>query len=283
MSGVFSEQAFVDRLVSRISERFCYVVAWRLWFEKRGGYWRSENAEARLRDEYRLTVEEIEAGEQSTMTARRKAINAVSQQAALWLLREEEKLRMEPEDIAFRLKHPGSDSLSACACGFAALEIRGGLRPGELERFFQPACACAKEIPNVLIRTDHKAPDPWELWADIREVFGERAIQLSWDYWFSFPHSLTPQLALQMSGAHVVFLTGMESGFAKSKRFPQWHLYSLFHQPEADWCGKDGAWHRLALPSHFLLCGPPVHLPTWEVELRPHLLSLTSLTKEATE
>jgi hypothetical protein len=283
VSGVFSDQAFVDRLVKRIQGQFCYVVAWRLWFEKIDGYWRTENAEARLRDEYRVTVEEVTEGDEITGTSRRKAINSISQQAAMWLLREEQKLRAAPEEIALRLKRTGSDSLSACARGFSAIEIQGNLPAGKLTQFFQPARACAKEIPNILIRTDHKAPDPLCLFPDLREIFGERVIQVAWDYWHAFPESLSPALALHMSGAHVMFLTGLEFGWSKSKRFPQWHLYHLLSQPEADWCGKDGAWHRLALPSHFILCGPPVQLPSWEAELRPHLLMLSSLNKETRE
>lgn len=273
MSGIFSDQAFVDRLVERVRGRFCYAPAWKLWFENREDFWQPENAEARLRDEYRLTVEEIEEGDGITLSARRKAINATSQQAALWLLREEQRLRLEPEEIAFRLKRPGSDSLHMRVGESRAMEVDGLLRPGALADFLRLAHAHVGEIPNILIRTDHHAPNPGNLFPLAQKTLGQRVVRLEFGYWKSA--HLTPAVALKLSGAHMVFLDGLENSYAR-RHFPQEAIMLLASLPEYPWEGKDGAWHSLRLPTHYVIPGPPIQLPGIELDIRPHLLMLHS-------
>jgi hypothetical protein len=281
----FSDQTLCNRLIALIGERFRYVWAWQLWFERIGQYWSAQAAALRLREAYVDFLAALTPEDGFTVKQRLKAAHADSQRRCLWLLSMDTRLFATPEEIGPSLKALPADFLMRVrACqgdtseGLLAWDLSLRQPPGTLAGFFESAetrmRACHEKIPRVLVRTDHKVPDLAELWEDAGLIFGETAVSLDWEYWRRFPGGVTPAAALTLSGARVVFLRGLEnSGFGKGgKQFPQWAVHSLARMDEVHWEGKDSQWHLLRVPPLFVLCGPPVPLNIWEIETRPHLI-----------
>jgi hypothetical protein len=261
VSGIFTEQGFVDRLVSRIVDRFRWVPAWRKWLEFREGVWQDWLAAERLQKEYLAEVgepDEKPTGRRGWSVA--NARSESSQAAAMRLLSKEPLLLSRPEEFGDNLApRPILPPFPSLAETMGLSNLAFGLsyegNRDALEDWTLRARGRVESSPNALIRTDYRASDLGSLFPLFSKELGPYVVRVSPQTWTHFPKSLTPELAWQLTGTCVCFLEG-EENHVSFRKFAQIALKRWLTWGQAEWTGHDGVRYCLSLPLFYVVAGP---------------------------
>jgi hypothetical protein len=258
VSGIFSEQGFVDRLVSQIGDRFRWVPPWKKWLEYRGGWWHAWLASENLQEEYRASVRghsESSSRRQEYLLAH--ALSGSGQEYALRLLSKEPQLIARPEEFeSEKPLHPPFPSVEKTMglSNLVGVLSYEGNRDA-LEDWTLRARAHVESCPNGLLRTDVRSPDLASLFPLLNDQLGSYVTRIGPKSWTHFPDSLNAELAWQLTGTHVCFLDG-EEFWQAWRKFPQVAFKRWLTWGTADWTGLDGGRYRLRLPRFYVVTGP---------------------------
>jgi hypothetical protein len=290
------DQANVDRLVRRVRWEFRWCGGYQSWFQYLDSLWCPHGAEIALRERYLESLEDTEGEKLGRDEARDRirGFSASAQQMAFWLLERDSRLQIRPEEFeregAFPLLSPlpqwdaaWLEELDDHATHWKVTQainsgdgFRSWLTRHRAREYFEGQQATAPPPRNVLLRVHTMAPDLASLFPLFRCLFGERVIRLGPETWTRFPAVLSPETALALTGARVVFLEGVEN----FKRFPQVALKRWASMGEVAWVGADRRRYTLRLPEAYVVTGPPFESSRIEREFRPFVYRVSARDTE---
>jgi hypothetical protein len=305
-----TDQYVVDCVAERAEGLFAYIPEVGTWRRYCEGFWTERQAKEALKELYLAVVAALSGhDEERDRRANHLLIERLSapgQESGLRLLEKERRLLVplaswdvgpirweETSAGEFVSKRAGREPTFDDSELIAFFKGHLTSEPAQIADFLTRACACRKPpkppLPLVanpsimspyeratrtlLVRDEPLAADLDLLYDALLPILGDYLVPVPAGLWSHWPEALTPEWALLLQGARVVFLDGMEPW----QKFPHASLRRFIQGKRIFWRGADKKLHPFRPPVYCVLCGPEIpsgRRRQWDITLQERATSL---------